>query len=52
MTPRSNLLRSGLQRIGYLPIAIACVASLMAASVAFAQEDLDAQVREVYLGHV
>src|SRR5437763_11512239 len=38
-------LRSSLSRIGRLPIAFACVASLMAASLALAEEDLDGQVR-------
>src|SRR5258705_12996187 len=45
MTLRSGLLRSGLQRIGHLPVAVACVASLMAASIALADADLDGQVR-------
>src|SRR5436190_13350024 len=38
-------LRSSLQHIGHSPIAFACVASLMAASLALAEEDLDGQVR-------
>ena len=36
--------RSSLQSIGRLPIAVACVASLMAASLALAEQDLDGQV--------
>jgi len=39
MAPRSTL-----QRIGHLRIAVACVASLMAASTALADKDLDGQV--------
>ena len=38
-------LRSSLQRIGHLPIALACFASLMTASSALGEEDLDGQVR-------
>ena len=37
--------RSRLQRIGHLRIVVACVASLMAASIARAEQDLDGQVR-------
>src|SRR5262249_22784489 len=37
-------LGSGLQRIGQLSIAVACVASSMAASTARAEQDLDRQV--------
>ena len=43
MTSRSALLRSGLQRIGHWPIALACVASLMAAPIALAESDVDWQ---------
>jgi hypothetical protein len=38
------MLRSGLQRIAHLPIAVACVASLMAPSMALAKENLDGHV--------
>src|SRR5437660_10705189 len=38
-------LRTSLQRIRYASIVFACVASLVAASLAFAEEDLDGQVR-------
>ena len=40
MTPRSSLCL-----VGRLPIAVACGATLMAASLAFAQPDLDQQVQ-------
>lgn len=43
MTRGSGLLRPGRQRIGRLPRAVARVASLITASMALAEEDLDAQ---------